>query len=239
MLKYRVLIVLTQMAKGLVKAGKLALKKKAASSFEYSMPKLEQCVADIKYVGVLRLLYSEELWAGLVAISNGADVRSHALCQPLWELLRINYEYLPVGNAYCEYQVKLIKNARSQDSVNPSTLSRKLRARTVSVMWNMTSADFASSRKALGHNKAQPKKDPAASKPDFTDLTTAMKGSKRKTKVVYVVNKILDVRGSGKTLEYLVNWKASDADTWEPPGHLEGAQDELERFKKASAKKKK
>jgi hypothetical protein len=226
------------MAKGLVKLGKPALKKKAALSFEYSMPKLDKCVADAKYVGVLRLLYSEELWAGVVSISSGADLRSNALCKPLWELLRLNYEYLPVGNAYCEYQVKLIKNTRSQDTVNASTMSRKLRARTVSHMWRMNSSDFADSRKALGHNMAQPRKDPAASKPDFTDLATAMKGSKRKAKVLYVVNKIHEVRGKGKSVEYLVEWKGSRTNTWEPAHHLEGCEDELERFKKASTNRK-
>jgi hypothetical protein len=189
-----------------------------------------------KHLGVLRLLSSDALWAGVLAVSEGAELRSHPQCKPLWELLHLNYQYLPAGNAYCEYQVKLIKNARSQDSVNPDTLTRKLRARTVSHMWTMSSTDFTQARLALGHNKAQPRKDPAARQPKFISLDTAMKGTKRVQERVYVVNKIIDVRGSGKKVEYHVNWKGSSEDSWEPLKNLEGSQDELERFTKARNK---
>ena len=57
----------------------------------------------------------------------------------------------------------------------------------------MSSADFTASRKALGRNKVQLRL--ASSEPNFTHLVAATEG---KPEAVYVMEKIMDVRGGGK-----------------------------------------
>lgn len=49
----------------------------------------------------------------------------------------------------------------------------------------------------------------------------------------YRVEKILDVRGRGRSTEYLIKWLGFDNshNTWEPPAHLVGSQELLEAFR--------
>ena len=147
-----------------------------------------------------------------------------------WDLLWLNYQFLPVGNAYCEYQVKLIKNSRCQDARTDTTLSRKIRAGTVSHVFQMWAGDFSTSRVALGHN-VKPVRKPIEEPEDLGYLATAMIGGGC-SEVTFVVQSIIGVKGRGKALRYQVNWKGSGATSWEPITNLTGAQDAIDKFNK-------
>ena len=60
-----------------------------------------------------------------------------------------------------------------------------------------------------------------------------LKDAELEKEEVYEVEKILEKRGEGKKIEYLVKWKNYDSpsdNTWEPAGSLDGAADIMKKF---------
>lgn len=224
---------MSQFARTLTDAGQDTLRHRAAKSYSFSTRELEKHVRSERYIGVLQVLYDDEYWRGVEAVAlDGADIRDSKVCKPLWNLLELNYQYLPVGNAYCEFEAKLIKNASSQDAGRDKTLSRKLRAQTLSHIWPMNMADFTATRKALGHS-AKPARKAAAPKVDRSHLEDAMVGGER-SDTKFVVQAILDKRTSGRgrsrKTEYQVKWKGDDRLTWEPEENLQTSAEAIERY---------
>ena len=73
-----------QFSKELITKGLAQLRLQAAASFvgaNYGVRALEKHVKDSKYVGVLKLLFDDNLWAGVVAVSNGSNIRTHKKCK--------------------------------------------------------------------------------------------------------------------------------------------------------------
>ena len=68
-------------------------------------------------------------------------------------LLEFSFKYLPVGNAYAEYLVKLVKNSTSESRAYFETMLLKLRARTSLNAWSVGCDDFKLIRSMLGHSK--------------------------------------------------------------------------------------
>ena len=135
-----------------MKTKRANLIQQAAGHLKISATALEKCATDPKYTGVLKILFDDSLWSGVVQVSKGTDLRKGKSTATLWSLLHLNYQYLPLGNAYGERLVKLIKNARCQDVRSPVTISRKIAARSASHIWKMEMVDFQKARHELSHN---------------------------------------------------------------------------------------
>ena len=149
----------------------------------------------------------------------------------MWDVLYTNYQYLPAGNAYGEYDAKLIKIAKVQDARTPATLTRKIQAREQSHLWQQHQSNFVDVRVELKHN-IKPKKMAAKEVRDFSNLASVMVGQKRKRGEggEFNVKKILDKKKVARSTKYYVEWKGSATKTWEPLKNLQGCIELVEKF---------
>lgn len=175
------------------------------------------CATDTRYIGPARALVDDALWKQVVSMRSNYDTSE------LEALLRLNFEHLPVGNAYSEFLVKLIKGSTSESRAYTGTLLRALRARAASHVWLLDQATFQLVRKILGHNialRAAPR--PTIVDASHLDLSIT---SKNHSEPQLSALKVEDSRRKQGKIEYQVRWKGfhSDGDmTWEPATALAG-----------------
>ena len=108
---------------------------------------------DERYVGPARAIAGPGLWQQLTALQAIPSRRKGVGTTGIESLLEFSFKYLPVGNAYAEYLVKLVKNITSESRAYFKTMLLKLRARTSLNAWSVGCDDFKLIRSMLGHSK--------------------------------------------------------------------------------------
>ena len=191
--------------------------KQAAKWYGLTEEQFVAAATDTRYIGPARALVDDALWKQVVSMRSNYDTSE------LEALLRLNFEHLPVGNAYSEFLVKLIKGSTSESRAYTGTLLRALRARAASHVWLLDQATFQLVRKILGHNialRAAPR--PTIVDASHLDLSIT---SKNHSEPQLSALKVEDSQRKQGKIEYQVRWKGfhSDGDmTWEPATALAG-----------------
>jgi hypothetical protein len=143
----------------------------------------------------------------------------------LIKLLTLNFEHLPVGNAYPEYLVKLIKNSTSESRAHFGVMLLRLRARTASHVWELDQEAFKLVRQQLSHNKKQQPTQLGVIDVSFLADTLTVAGVEPPHSAASRVEGSRTVKGR---VEYQVRWKGFPLDvemTWESEINLAGCAD--------------
>ena len=128
----------------------------------------------------------------------------------LFELIELNFKYLPVGNAYPEFTAKLVKQSTSSSRVHTDTLARHLRARGTSHAWGLEDGDLALVKRLLHHNAPTPQPKPSGVF-DASHLKNAMVGGGG-DQPEYAALKIWGHKVEDKVDFYYVQWRGFDED---------------------------
>ena len=124
-----------------VAEGRDGVLARAAKWYGLSEVEFVEAAMDERHVGPARAIADPALWQQLTAL-QAIPSRRKGGTTGIETLLEFSFKYLPVGNAYAEYLVKLVKNSTSESRAYFETMLLKLRARTSLNAWSVGYDDF-------------------------------------------------------------------------------------------------
>jgi hypothetical protein len=210
----------------------------------YGLSEVEfvEVAMDERYVGPARAIADPGLWQQLTALQAIPSRRKGVGTTGIESLLEFSFKYLPVGNAYAEYLVKLVRNSTSESRVYFETMLLELRARTSLNAWSVGCDDFKLISSMLGHSKPLRRAVRAAIYDSFHLADAMHTGEEPK----FMAQCILQDRKRNGSLQYQVHmqvhWKGfrdTTDMTWEDEEDLKGCGALVKDFLRSKIKKKK
>ena len=210
--------------------GLVAVVARAAAWYNLTIDEFVKAATDERYIGPASILAETNEFEKLISLRRP----TRRVCDDatsVLQLLKTNFQHLPVGNAYAEYVVKLVKLSTSESRAFEGVMVRKLRARTASHVWYLNQLDFKMVRVLLSHNQRQRLKAPIEVH-DASHLGDVLSKNPNAS-LRLIALRVADARGSQKKREYLVQWRGfhSDADmTWEAAAALSSCEGIMTRI---------